>query len=51
MKFYIIQFKIGRKLIGGMFYYIRPVGLSIAPFWSDQLVKSCQSVIEKVEIY
>jgi len=49
MMFYIYQYKIGRKILKGKFYYINPIGLSMAPFWSDKPITSCQSEIVKTE--
>lgn len=50
-KFELMQFKWGRKFIGGKFYYLHPGGLSMAEFWSDQLITSCQTIILKTEEY
>lgn len=51
MKFYIIQYKWGRKLYGGIYYYINPIGLSMSPFWSEKMITSCQSRVEAIEEY
>jgi len=47
----LMQFRWGRKMIGGKFYYLWPLGLPINPFWSDTLVTSCQTIIIKTEEY
>lgn len=47
----LMQRKWGRKYIGGKFYLIDPRGLSMAPFWSDEIIKSCQSIVLEIEEY
>ncbi len=51
LKFYIIQFKFGRKFYRGKFYLINTIQLRIAPFWSDYEITSCQSKTLKTEFY
>lgn len=49
--FRLMQFKWGRKWMKGTYYLIIPRGLSMAPFWSDQKITSCQSIVHKEETY
>lgn len=49
MKLYLTQYQWGRRLYGGIYYLINPVGLPMAPFWSERVITSCQSRVEKVE--
>lgn len=49
--FQLMQRKWGRKYIGGKFYYIHPAGLSMADFWSDTEIRSCQSRTLMIENY
>jgi hypothetical protein len=51
LKFNATQYKWGRKLFGGKWYYIHPRGLQMACFWSDTEIKSCQSVTLETEEY
>jgi hypothetical protein len=46
-----MQFRFGRKYIGGKFYLIMPRGLGMGPFWSQQEITSCQSITLEEEEY
>lgn len=46
-----MQYKFGRKFLKGTFYYTNVTGLSMAPFWSDTIITSCQARIEETETY
>lgn len=48
-KFRVTQYRWGRKLYGGKWYLIYPRGLSMANFWSDIIITSCQSEIINME--
>jgi hypothetical protein len=50
-RFQIMQYKWGRKFIGGKFYLLYPRGLQMADFWSDEIITSCQTIILKTEEY
>lgn len=45
-----MQFKFGRKYLGGTFYLIK-AQLPIGAFWSDVKIESCRSQIIKTETY
>lgn len=49
MKFYIYQYRIGRRFFGGTFFKIHPVGLCMGDFWSINPIKSCQSICIDIE--
>ena len=49
-KFELMQYRFGRKYIGGNFYY-QTFGISVCDFWSDCIIKSCQGTILKTEKY
>lgn len=51
MEFYLIQYKWYRKYKGGIYHYVFPIQLMIAPFWSDKLITSCQTKLLKTETY
>ncbi len=51
LKFEVTQYKWGRKLFKGKWYYIFPRGLSMSLFWSDQEITSCQSETITTEEY
>ena len=51
LKFNVTQYRWGRKLYRGTWYYIDPKGLSMAPFWSDTEITSCQSQTLGIERY
>lgn len=43
LKFWMTQYRFGRKYFGGKWYHINVRGLSMAPFWSDTEITSCQA--------
>ncbi len=51
LKFSITQYRWGRKMFGGKWYFIYPRGLSMGFFWSDEEITSCQSETVKTEIW
>ena len=51
MKFYLMQYKWYRKYKGGTYYYVFPIQLMVAPFWSDELITSCQTKLLKTETW
>ena len=51
LKFEITQYRCGRKLFGGKYYYIFPKGLIMGCFWSDQQITSCLSETLEIEEY
>lgn len=50
-RFQLMNYEWGRKWMKGTFYYIEPRGLPMAPFWSDVVITSCQSVVVDVREY
>lgn len=50
LKFRVTQYQWGRKLYGGSWYYTLP-NLPMLPFWSDEIIKSCQARTLKTEHY
>lgn len=50
LKFEATQHKWGRKLFGGKWYKISN-NLSMYPFWSDEIITSCQGRVIKEESY
>lgn len=50
-KFRLMQMKWGRKYIGGHFFHIDCIQLSMAPFWSDKQITSCQAKLIGWEYY
>jgi hypothetical protein len=50
-RFELMQRQWGRKWMGGTFYLIDPQGLQMGPFWSDQIITSCQSKVISEEAY
>jgi hypothetical protein len=51
LKFNVTQYRWGRKLYKGTWYYIDPKGLSMCAFWSDTEITSCQSQTLGIERY
>ena len=51
LKFNVTQYRWGRKLYKGTWYYIDPRGLSMCSFWSDTEITSCQSQTLGIERY
>lgn len=51
LKFYVIQYKWGRKMYGGQWYLIHVKGLPMGNFWSKEQSFSCQAVTIKTEDY
>ena len=50
MKFYLTQYKLGRKLYGGTYYLIYN-WLPMNVFWSDKLITSCGGRVLEIESY
>jgi hypothetical protein len=50
IKFHLIQYKFGRKLYKGTYYYIYN-WLPMNCFWSDKLITSCGGRALKIETY
>lgn len=44
LKFEATQYRWGRKLFAGKWYYSHPQGLPMAAFWTEQEITSCQSI-------
>jgi hypothetical protein len=51
LKFVLMQYNWGRKLLKGKFYKVFPWMLSMPSFWSDQLITSCNTKLLKVEYH
>lgn len=49
--FELMQYRWGRKWFGGVYWYLFPLQLGIAPFWSDDLITSCNTQVLKIETY
>jgi len=50
IKFYLTQYKFGRKLYGGTYYLIYN-WLPMSIFWSDRLITSCGGRALETEVY
>lgn len=49
--FELMQKKWGRKWMKGTYYQIFTPQLMMAPFWSDEIITSCQSKLLETESY
>lgn len=50
-RYELMQYRWGRRYIGGTFYQISTIQLGLAPFWSDEEITACQSKTLAVESY